>query len=94
VQSQGGRKKFRFKSKLMSLDGNIVDLSVSMLDWAKFRRTKGAIKRRLLPDHDGYLPSFAVVTEGKTSWRAGCGSLRARSWPWTAATTTASGFGN
>ena len=51
----------------MSLDGSIIDLSVSMFDWAKFRRTKGAIKLHLLLDHDGYLPSFAVVTEGKTS---------------------------
>jgi hypothetical protein len=67
VQSQGGRKKFRFKNKLMSLDGSIIDLSVSMFDWAKFRRTKGAIKLHLLLDHEGYLPSFAVVTEGKTS---------------------------
>ena len=67
VQSQGGRNKFRFKNKLMSLDGSIIDLSVSMFDWAKFRRTKGAIKLHLLLDHHGYLPSFAVVTEGKTS---------------------------
>src|SRR5450756_2096624 len=67
VRSQGGRKKFRFKNKLMSLDGSIIDLSVSMFDWAKYRRTKGAIKLHLLLDHDGYLPSFAVVTEGKTS---------------------------
>ena len=67
VRSQGGRKKFRFKNKLMSLDGSIIDLSVSMFDWAKFRRTKGAIKLHLLLDHDGYLPTFAVVTEGKTS---------------------------
>jgi Domain of unknown function (DUF4372)/Transposase DDE domain len=67
VQSQGGRKKFRFKNKLMSLDGSIIDLSVSMFDWAKYKRTKGAIKLHLLLDHDGYLPSFAVVTEGRTS---------------------------
>lgn len=67
VQSQGGKKKFRFKNKLMSLDGSIIDLSVSMFDWAKYRRTKGAIKLHLLLDHDGYLPKFAVVTEGKTS---------------------------
>src|ERR1022692_3063620 len=45
----------------------LIDLSVSMFDWAKFRRTKGAIKLHLLLDHDGYLPWFAVVTEGKTS---------------------------
>jgi len=67
VSQQGGRKKFRFKNKLLSLDGSIIDLSVSMFDWAKYRRTKGAIKLHLLLDHDGYLPSFAVVTEGKTS---------------------------
>jgi IS4 transposase len=67
VASQGGGKKFRFKNKLLSLDGSIIDLSVSMFDWAKFRRTKGAIKLHLLLDHDGYLPSFAVVTDGKAS---------------------------
>ena len=67
VGAQGGRKKFRFKNKLMSLDGSVIDLSVSLFDWAKFRRTKGAIKLHLLLDHDGYLPSFAVVTEGKKS---------------------------
>jgi Domain of unknown function (DUF4372)/Transposase DDE domain len=67
VSQQGGRKKFRFKNKLLSLDGSIIDLSVSMFDWAKYRRTKGAIQLHLLLDHDGYLPSFAVVTEGKTS---------------------------
>jgi len=65
VYAQGGPKKFRFKNKLMSLDASVIDLSVSMFDWAKFRRTKGAIKLHLLLDHDGYLPSFAVVTEGK-----------------------------
>src|SRR3989475_10945769 len=68
VASQGGRKqKFRFKNKLMTLDGSIIDLSVSMFDWARFRQTKGAIKLHLLLDHDGYLPSFGVVTEGRTS---------------------------
>lgn len=67
VRSQGGKKKFRFKNKLMSLDGSIIDLSVNMFDWAKYKRTKGAIKLHLLLDHDGYLPSFAVVTEGKMS---------------------------
>jgi len=67
VAGEGGRKKFRFKNKLMSLDGSVIDLSVSLFDWAKFRRTKGAIKLHLLLDHDGYLPSFAVVTEGKRS---------------------------
>jgi len=60
-----GKKKFRFKNKLMGLDSTIIDLSVTLFDWAKFRRTKGAIKLHLLMDHDGYLPSFAVITEGR-----------------------------
>jgi hypothetical protein len=60
-------KKFRFKNKLVSLDSSVIDLCLSLYDWAKFRRTKGAIKLHLILDHDGYLPSFAVITEGKVS---------------------------
>ena len=62
-----GKKKFRFKNKLISMDSSTIDLCLSMFDWAKFRRTKGAIKLHLLLDHDGYLPSFAIITEGKVS---------------------------
>jgi hypothetical protein len=62
-----GKKKFRFKNKLVSLDSSIIDLSLSLFDWAKFRRTKGAIKLHLILDHDGYFPSFAVITEGNVS---------------------------
>jgi len=49
------RRKFRFKNKLMSLDGSIVKLSATMFDWAKCRQRKGAIKLHLLLDHDGVL---------------------------------------
>ena len=31
------RRKFRFKNKLMSLDGSIIELSATMFDWAKYR---------------------------------------------------------
>ena len=67
VAGRGTRKKFRFKNKLVSLDSSVIDLSLSLFDWAQFRRTKGAVKLHMLLDHDGYLPSFAVVTNGKTS---------------------------
>jgi hypothetical protein len=60
-------KKFRFKNKLVSLDSTVIDLCISLFDWAKFRRTKGAVKLHLLLDHDGYLPAFGVITEGKVS---------------------------
>ena len=62
-----GKKKFRFKNKLMSMDSTTIDLSVTLFDWAKFRRTKGAIKLHLVLDHDGYLPTFALITEGKVA---------------------------
>ena len=61
-----GGHKFRFKNRLLSLDASVIDLCVSLFDWVQFRRTKGAIKLHLLLDHAGYLPSFAVVTTGKT----------------------------
>jgi hypothetical protein len=60
-----GRRTFRFKNKLLSLDASVIDLCASLFDWAKFRRTKGAVKLHLLLDHDGYLPCFAVITEGR-----------------------------
>lgn len=63
----GRKKKFRFKNKLVSLDSSTIDLCLSLYDWAKFRRTKGAVKLHLLLDHDGYLPCFAVITERKVS---------------------------
>src|SRR3989449_9680447 len=72
VASQGGRKKFRFKNKLMSLDGSIIDLSVSMFDWAKFRRTKGAIKLHLLLDHEDRKSTRLNSSHGYISYAVFC----------------------
>jgi hypothetical protein len=66
-QSPGKKKKFRFKNKLLSLDSTTIDLCLSLFPWADFRQTKGAVKLHLLLDHDGYLPDFAVITDGKTT---------------------------
>ena len=62
-----GKRRFRFKNKLISMDSTTIDLCLEIFDWARFRRTKGAIKLHLLLDHDGYLPSFALITEGNVS---------------------------
>jgi hypothetical protein len=59
------QRKFRFKNPLRSLDASVIDLCLSVFDWARFRRTKGAIKLHLLLDHQGCLPCWALVTEGK-----------------------------
>ena len=60
-----GKTKFRFKNKLLSFDATVIELCASLFDWAKFRRTKGAVKPHLLLDHEGYLPQYAHITEGK-----------------------------
>ena len=56
---------FRFKNKLYSLDATTITLCASMFDWARYKRKKGGVKVHLVLDHDGYLPSFAVIREAK-----------------------------
>lgn len=63
--SPGKDKKFRFKNKLFSLDASNIELCLSMFDWAKYRQNKGAAKLHLLLDHDGYLPTFVHISDGK-----------------------------
>jgi hypothetical protein len=64
-QGAAGGKKFRFKNKLLSLDATLIELCADMFPWATFRRTKGAVKLHFTLDHDGYLPTVLVITEGK-----------------------------
>lgn len=61
----GNKHKFRFKNKLLSFDASTIKLCLSIFDWARFRRAKGAVKLHLLLDHAGYLPQFMNVTTGK-----------------------------
>ena len=56
---------FRFKNPLYSLDASTIDLCLSAFPWADFRATKGAIKLHVGLNHNGYLPEFVTVTEGK-----------------------------
>ena len=58
---------YRFKAKLFSVDSTTIDLCLSAFPWAKFRRTKGAVKVHVGLDHEGYLPTFVRVTNGKMS---------------------------
>jgi hypothetical protein len=44
-------RKFRFKNKLLSRDATVIDLCARVFDWARFLRTKGAVKLHLLLDH-------------------------------------------
>ncbi len=59
------KHKFRFKNPLYTIDATTIDLCLSVFPWAKFRKSKGAIKMHCLYDHSGALPSFLTVTDGK-----------------------------
>lgn len=61
------RRRFRFKHPLRTLDSTIIELCATVFDWARFQRTKGAIKLHLQLDHQGCLPCWALVTDGDTN---------------------------
>ena len=64
-QSKTSGHDFRFNNPLYSLDASTIDLCLSVFPWADFRKTKGAIKLHVGLNHDGYLPEFLTVSEGK-----------------------------
>jgi hypothetical protein len=66
-EAAGQKRKFKFRHKLLSIDSTVIPLCLSMFDWAKYKRAKGAVKLHMVLDHDGYLPSYAVLSDGKTS---------------------------
>jgi len=57
--------RFKFKNKLILLDTTTIDLCLAAFPWAKYRKTKGAIKIHTGLDADGYLPTFITMTTGK-----------------------------
>ncbi len=59
------KHRFKFKNPLRIWDATVIDLCLSMFPWAKFRRTKGALKIHCQLEQAGQIPSFAVVTDGK-----------------------------
>ena len=67
VAEEAGKngKKFRFKNPLYSLDSSTIELCLNVYDWARFRRTKGAIKLHMLLNNQGCLPCWALITDGK-----------------------------
>ena len=58
------KKKFQFKNKLLSMDATTISLCLELFPWATFRRQKGAVKAHVVLDHDDYMPSYVLITEG------------------------------
>ena len=65
VTSTAPRHKFKFKNQLYSIDATVIDLCLSLYDWAKFRKKKGGIKVHVKLNHSGYIPEFITVTTAK-----------------------------
>lgn len=48
-----------------ALDASTIDLCLSLFPWARFRKTKGAVKLHTLLDLKGPIPAFIEITDGK-----------------------------
>lgn len=48
-----------------ALDASTIDLTLSLFPWAKFRKTKGAIKLHTMIDLRGNIPAFLIISDGK-----------------------------
>jgi len=59
------QRKFRFQHPLLSLDSTVIPVCAPMFDWAKYVKTKGAIKVHTVLDNRSVLPQYAVITDGK-----------------------------
>lgn len=48
-----------------ALDASTIDLCLAMFPWARFRKTKGAVKLHTLMNLQGNIPEFILISDGK-----------------------------
>ena len=65
AQCIAGRKQVKFTNPLRIIDASIISLSLSLFNWAKYRKSKGAVKLHLNLDGDNLIPFDACLTNGK-----------------------------
>jgi len=65
-QNLSPKHKFKFKNPIYAFASTLINICLSLYEWATYRKKKGAFKIHILLDLRGYLPSFLVVTDGKT----------------------------
>ncbi len=53
------------KETVYALDSTTIDLCLSVFPWARFRKTKAAVKLHTLLDLRGSIPAFISITDGK-----------------------------
>jgi Transposase DDE domain/Domain of unknown function (DUF4372) len=67
VEARAKQRKFRFRHRLLSLDSTVISVCAAMFDWARYVKTKGAVKVHTVLDNRSVLPQYAVITDGKTA---------------------------
>lgn len=53
------------KQTAYALDSSTIDLCLSIFPWARFRKTKAAVKLHTLLDLRGSIPTVVIITDGK-----------------------------
>ena len=66
-EARDKHRKFRFKHPLLTLDSTVIPVCVEMFEWAKYVKTKGAVKLHTVLDNRSILPQYAVITDGQTA---------------------------
>ena len=66
VQNVTPKYKLKLPRKLFILDSTTIDLCLKLFPWARFRKTKAAVKLHTVLQVDGLLPTFLHITDGKT----------------------------
>lgn len=61
------KHNFKFNNPLYSIDSTTINLCLSLFDWARFRKRKGAVKIHTKLNHNGNIPDFLTITDGKCS---------------------------
>jgi hypothetical protein len=56
--------RVEIEETVYALDSTTVDLCLSVFPWARFRRTRGAVKLHTLLDLRGSIPTFLRITSG------------------------------
>ena len=56
---------FELQQTVYALDSTTIDLCLNLFPWARFRRTKAAIKLHTLLDLRGSIPAFISISQGK-----------------------------
>jgi hypothetical protein len=61
----GLKRKVKFKAPLYSIDSTIIDLTLSLYNWALYKQTKGGVKLHTMLENDVFLPVWAYVSNAK-----------------------------